>query len=233
VAGSEMLHYVLDENVQIHGGNGFVKDYQAERHYRDSRVNRIFEGTNEINRLLIPGTLVRRVLKGGLPLVAAAKALQEEIMSPPMLAEPSDEPLADQIKAVVSFKKTALMVLGLAMQRYGQKLTDEQEVLSCAADILINTYAAESAVLRAVQSAADAPHAAPLQTDAACVFVNDAAACIETSARTALAAMAEGDTLRMQLAGLRRLLKVTPVNTVEMRRRVAAAVIERGGYIFG
>ncbi|MEE2638538.1 MAG: acyl-CoA dehydrogenase family protein [Acidobacteriota bacterium] len=233
VAGSEMLHYVLDENVQIHGGNGFVKDYPAERHYRDSRVNRIFEGTNEINRLLIPGTLIRRALKGGLPLVAAAKALQDEIMSPPTLAEPSDAPLADQLKAVASFKKTALMVLGLAMQRYGQKLTDKQEVLSCAADILIDTYAAESVVLRGVQSAIDAPASATLQTDAACVYVNDAAARIETSARTALATMAEGDTLRMQLAGLRRLLKITPVNTVEMRRRLADAMVERAGYVFG
>ena len=232
VAGSEMLHYVLDENVQIHGGNGFVKDYPAERHYRDSRVNRIFEGTNEINRLLIPGTLIRRAVKGGgLPLIAAAKGLQDELMSPPVSA-PSDTPLGDQSAAVSAFKKTAVMVLGLAMQRYGRKLTDEQEVLSWAADILIDTYAAESAVLRAMQAGDEAPRTAALQADAACVQVNDAAGRIDIAARNALAAMAEGDTLRMQLAGLRRLLRITPVNTVAMRRRLADALVDRAGYIF-
>ena len=233
VAGSEMLHYVLDENVQIHGGNGFVTDYPAERHYRDSRVNRIFEGTNEINRLLIPGTLVRRALKGGLPLVAAAKQLQDEIMSPPALREPSEAPLGEQLRAVAAFKKTALMVLGLALQRYGEKLTDEQEVLSWVADILIDTFAAESAVVRALQAATEAPNTAGLQTDAASVYVSDAAARVEGAARSALAAMAEGDTLRMHLAALRRLLKVTPVNTVVMRRLLADAVVDRAGYMLG
>ena len=233
VAGSEMLQYVLDENVQIHGGNGFVKDYPAERHYRDARVNRIFEGTNEINRLLIPGTLIRRALKGGLPLVTAAKALQDEIMSPPALTEPADAPLTEQLRAVAVFKKVAVMVLGLAMQRYGEKLSEEQEVLSWAADILIDTFAAESAVLRALQAGAEAPHIAGLQADATCVYVSDAATRVEGAARSALAAMAEGDTLRLHLAALRRLLKVTPVNTVVMRRRLADAVVDRAGYVLG
>jgi hypothetical protein len=233
VAGSEMLHYVLDENVQIHGGNGFVKDYPAERHYRDSRVNRIFEGTSEINRQLIPGTLIRRALKGGLPLIAAAKQLQDEIMSPPALMEPTDAPLEEQLRAVSAFKKTAVMVLGLAMQRYGAKLSDQQEVLSWAADILIDTFAAESAVLRALQAATEAPNTVALQHDAACVYVSDAAGRIETDARSALAAMAEGDMLRTQLAALRRLLKVTPVDTVVRRRRLADAVVDRAGYMFG
>ena len=231
VAGSEMMQYVLDENVQIHGGNGFVKDYPAERHYRDARVNRIFEGTNEINRLLIPGTLIRRALKGGLPLVAAARRLQDEILSPPTLSEPSDAPLTEQLQAVSAFKKTALLVLGLAMQRHGEKLTDEQEVLSWAADILIDAFAAESAVLRALQAATEAPSTAELQTDAASVYVSDAAARVGTAARSALAAMAEGDTLRMHLSALRRLLKVTPVNTMAMRRRLADAVVDRAGYM--
>ena len=233
VAGSEMLNYVLDENVQIHGGNGFVKDYPAERHYRDARVNRIFEGTSEINRLLIPGTLIRRALKGGLPLIAAATQLQDEIMNPPALTEPSDAPLAEQLRAVAAFKKTALLVLGLAMQRYGEKLTEEQEIVSWAADILIDTFAAESAVLRALQAATEAPSTAELQTDAACVYVSDSAARVESAARSALAAMAEGDTLRMHLAALRRLMKVTPVNTVVMRRRLADAVVDRAGYMLG
>ena len=233
VAGSEMLHYVLDENVQIHGGNGFVRDYPAERHYRDSRVNRIFEGTNEINRLLIPGTLVRRAVKGsGPPLVAAAERLRDELTAPPMLPTPSAEPLGEQAAAVAAFKKTAVMVLGLAMQRYGKQLSDEQEVLSSAADILIEAYAAESAVARARQAAGDAPRTAALQADAACVQVDGAAVRIGAAARAALAAMAEGDTLRMQLAGLRRLLKVTPVNAVAMRRRLSDALVDRAGYVF-
>ncbi len=230
VAGSEMIDYVLDENVQIHGGNGFVKDYAAERHYRDSRVNRIFEGTNEINRLLIPGTLVRRALKDRLPLIAEARRLQDEIMNPPELPEDSDAPLSDQVRSVGAFKKTAVMVLGLAMQRYGEKLTDEQEVLSWAADILIDTFAADSAVVRALQASTDAPTTALLQQDAASIYVNDAAGRIETAAKSALATMAEGDDLRLNLAALRRLLKVTPVNTVVRRRRLADAVVGRAGY---
>ena len=231
VAGSEMIDYVLDENVQVHGGNGFVKDYPAERHYRDARVNRIFEGTNEINRLLMPGTLIRRALKGGLPLIAAAKKLQDEVMAPPSLPELSAEPLDDQRRAVSAFKKAAVMVLGQAMQRFGAQLTEQQEVLSWAADILIDTYAADSAVTRAAQAITEAPNTAPLQQDAACVYVNDATNRIEAAARSALAAMFEGDDLRMNLAVLRRLLKVTPVNTVAMRRRLADAVVDRAGYM--
>ena len=233
VAGSEMLHYVLDENVQIHGGNGFVRDYPAERHYRDSRVNRIFEGTNEINRLLIPGTLARRAVKGsGPPLIAAAERLRDELTAPPALPAAPDAPLGEQVAAVSAFKKTAVMVLGLAMQRYGKRLNDEQEVLSSVADVVIDAYAAESAVVRALQAGGDAPRTAALQADAACLEVDGAAVRIGAAARTALAAMAEGDTLRMQLAGLRRLLKVTPVNAVAMRRRLSDALVERAGYVF-
>src|SRR5262245_17894277 len=149
VFGSEALDFVLDENVQIHGGNGYVKDYPAERHVRDARVNRIFEGTNEINRLLIPGMLVRRALKGDLGLIPAAKALQDELLSPPSMTSSDDAVLGDERQAVTAFKKTALMVLGLAMQTFGAKLTDEQEVLMHTADILMDVFAAESAVLRA------------------------------------------------------------------------------------
>jgi len=232
VAGSEMLHYVLDENVQIHGGNGFVRDYPAERHYRDSRVNRIFEGTNEINRLLIPGTLIRRALNGSFPLIVAAKNLQDEIMNPPALAKPSDLPLAEQRRTVSALKKTGVFMLGLAMQRYSEKLGDQQELLSCVADILIDTFGAECTVLRAGQAAVDAPHSESLQTDAACVYVNDAAGRVDTTARTALASMANGDTLQLQLTALRRLLKFTPVDTVSMRRRLADAAVDRRGYIF-
>ena len=151
VAGSETLDFVLDENVQIHGGNGFVKDYSAERYYRDARVNRIFEGTNEINRLLIPGMLVRRAIKGEIPLIPAARRLQDEVLSPSIGAASGsdDQVLADEMRSIAAFKKVALMIIGTAMQTYGEKLTDQQEVLGYAADILIDTYAGESAVLRA------------------------------------------------------------------------------------
>ena len=230
VAGSEILDYVLDENVQIHGGNGYVRDYPAERHYRDARVNRIFEGTNEINRLLIPGMLVRRALKGHLPLIAAARKLQDEILSPAPPAAPDDSYLAPQIAAVRMFKRAGLAVLGLAMQTYGEKLTDQQEGLSLEADILIDTYAAESMVHRAL--GAGESGAGALQADATRAFVSDAAVRIETAARSAIAAMAEGDTLRTHLAALRRLLKVNPVNTVAIRRRLADEAVARGGYIF-
>jgi alkylation response protein AidB-like acyl-CoA dehydrogenase len=223
VASSEAVDFIVDENVQIHGGNGFVRDYPAERHYRDARVNRIFEGTNEINRLLIPGMLARRALKGNLPLIPAAKKLMDEIMAPPALEPVTDAPLEAERRAVTAMKKVALMVLGTAMQTYGEKLADEQEVLLAAADIVIDVYASESAVLRAAQSAF-------LHTVAARVFVNDAATRVEAAAKTALAAMSEGDTRRTQLAALRRLLKVTPINSVGLRRQLADAAVERRTY---
>jgi len=235
VAGSEILDYVLDENVQIHGGNGFVKDYSAERHYRDARVNRIFEGTNEINRLLIPGMLIRRALKGELPLIPAAKRLQDEVLSPSVATGGFGEQgvLDEEMRVVAAFKKVALMVLGTAMQTYGEKLTDEQEVVSFAADILIDIYASESAVLRAREVASSREPTADLHVKAARVFVNDAAQRVESAAKSALAAMAEGDTLRTLLAALRRVLKASPVNTVAMRRALDDAVVARGGYIVG
>src|SRR5829696_354617 len=229
VASSEALDFILDENVQIHGGNGFVRDYPAERHYRDARVNRIFEGTNEINRLLIPGMLARRALKGGLPLIPAAKKLMDEIMAPPSMDAPSDAPLEAERRAVAAMKKVALMVLGTAMQTYGTRMAEEQEVLIAAADIIIDVYGSESALLRAAQAVGPL---ARLHGAAARAFINDAAVRIEASAKTALAAMAEGDTLRTLLAGLRRLLKVTPINTVALRRLLADATVERRAYIF-
>ena len=233
VGGTEALDFVLDENIQIHGANGFVKDYPAERYYRDSRVNRIFEGTNEVNRMLIPGMLIRRALKGELALIPAAKRLQEELLSPstPVIRSSDDDVLGEALRIAAAFKKVALMVLGTAMQTYGQKLNDEQEVLSYAADIIIDAYAAESAVLRA-RAAATAAHPRPdLHEAAARTFVNDAAQRVDAAARSALASMADGDTLRVLLAALRRLLKVAPVNTVALRRRLADASVARGRYI--
>jgi alkylation response protein AidB-like acyl-CoA dehydrogenase len=230
VAGSEILNFVLDENVQIHGGNGFVKDYPAERHYRDARVNRIFEGTNEINRLLISGMLIKRAVKGDVPLIAAARRLQDDILSSPNKFEArGDGVLDEQRVSVEAFKKIALMSVGLAMQRYGEDLTEQQEVLMGIADIVIAVACAESALLRA--SAARGA-LAPLHVDSASIFINDAAWRVEACARQVLAAMAEGDTLRTHLAALRRLLKVTPIDTVSRRRRLADETVARGSYIF-
>ena len=230
VAGSETLDFALDENIQIHGGNGFVHDYPAERHYRDSRVNRIFEGTNEINRLLIPGMLIRRAVKGELPLIPAAKALQDELLAPNVPAPVDDGVLAEERRAVDHFKKAALMVMGLALQTYGQQLTDEQEVLMHAADILIDTYSAESAILRAIAASNDKAPKAGLQAAAARVCVNDAALRIEAAARDALGAMVEGDTLRTMVTALKRLFKQMPVNTAALRRQLADAAVQKGGY---
>jgi alkylation response protein AidB-like acyl-CoA dehydrogenase len=232
VAGSEMLNYVLDENIQIHGGNGYVRDYPAERHFRDARVNRIFEGTNEINRLLIPGMLAKRAAKNDLPIIAAAKALQDELLGPPAIAASDESLLADERRSVEAFKKTALMVFGVALQTYGQKIGDEQEVLMHTADILIDVYAGESAVLRATAASAAANSRAALHVDAARVFVNDAALRIEASARQALAAMVEGDSLRMMLSALKRLSKTMPINTAALRRRIADETVARAGYPF-
>ncbi|HXG87198.1 MAG TPA: acyl-CoA dehydrogenase family protein [Vicinamibacterales bacterium] len=233
VLGSEVIDYILDENLQIHGGNGYVRDYPAEGHYRDARVNRIFEGTNEINRLLIPGMLIKKALKGDLPLIPAAMKLQDEILSPSM-AMPDDDGavLADEARAVTAFKKVVLLLAGTAMQRYGEKLQDQQEVLTYLADVLIDTYASESALLRAQRSAGQSLGTADLQADAARVYIHEAAGRIELAARYCLAAMGDGDVLRTQLAALRRLLKVTPIDLVTLRRNLADASVAKGAYLF-
>lgn len=230
VHGSEVAGFVVDEAVQIHGGNGFVADYPVERKYRDARVNRIFEGTNEINRLLIPGLLVKKALKGDLPLMAAGKALQAELMGAPALPPASESALDAMGRVVAAFKKTTLLVAGTAMQTLGDALQHEQEVLSLVADLAIETFAAESALVRATGAATTRDGA--LHETAAGVVVDDAASRVERAARTALAALAEGDVLRTHLAGLRRLLKVTPVNSVRLRRQLADAAVARAGYPF-
>ncbi|MGD9901896.1 MAG: acyl-CoA dehydrogenase family protein [Vicinamibacterales bacterium] len=229
VYGSETVDFVIDEALQIFGGNGFVADYPIERRYRDARVNRIFEGTNEINRLLIPGMLMKRAVKGDLPLIAAATALQTEIIGPPAMHE-DDGRLAAEARAATAFKKVVLLVAGVAMQRHGEQLQDEQEVLMHLADLVIDAYVAESAVLRAQAAAGDAD--AALHAAAATAVVHEAAGRVEQSARQALAALADGDTLRVHLAALRRLLKLTPANLVIARRLVADAAVTRGAYPF-
>jgi alkylation response protein AidB-like acyl-CoA dehydrogenase len=232
IAGSETLDFVLDENVQIHGGNGYVHDYPAERHYRDARVNRIFEGTNEINRLLVPGMLIKRAMKGDLALIPAAKRLLDEVLGPSVLLVDDDgqSPLASEMRAVEAFKKVTILSMGAALQRYGQALTSEQEVLLWLADLAVDTYAAESAVLRA-QASSSASNGT-LHAAAASAFVCDAALRVEVRARCVLAALSEGDTLRGNLAALRRLLRLTPSSAVPARRALSDATVSRGSYLF-
>jgi alkylation response protein AidB-like acyl-CoA dehydrogenase len=232
VAASEMLDYVLDENVQIHGGNGFVRDYPAERYYRDARVNRIFEGTNEINRLLVPGMFARRAVKGTLPLLAAAKALQDELLAPPSLPPASGDPVGIERAMVTGMKKVALAVLGTAMQTYMTDLPDQQEVLSFTSDLLMDAFIAESSLQRATQSRVDDASRASLHEAAARIVVHTAGARVDGSSREALAAMAKGDMLRTLLAAQKRWLKSTPADLVAARRVLADEVVERRHYPF-
>jgi alkylation response protein AidB-like acyl-CoA dehydrogenase len=208
VAGSEIADFIFDENVQVHGGNGFVRDYAAERRYRDGRVNRIFEGTNEINRVLIPSLALRRGMKGALPIF-------ESVERPAVAASPQAPP--DDASAVAAMKATARYVLGRAVERYGDKLAEHQEILMAAADIMIDVFASESALLRAA-AAGSALHAA-----AARACLADASARAQQNARTALAAL--------ELPA-QDLMRVPSINTVALRRTLAAAAIERRGYPF-
>ncbi|MBI1876104.1 MAG: acyl-CoA dehydrogenase family protein [Acidobacteria bacterium] len=229
VFGSETVDFVLDENVQIHGGNGYVRDYPAERRYRDARVNRIFEGTNEINRLLIPTMLVRRALKGGLPIVAEAKKVHNEARAATSSAASGEH---REQRAIGSLKKVALLVLGVAMERYGERLGDEQEILTLVADITIDVYAAESALLRALDASRRAVPTGEMQFDAARVFLAGATVRAESTAREALSAMLQGEPLQSLSHAVRRFLDVAPINTIAIRRCLAEAATAKGGYLF-
>ncbi len=234
VALSEYCDYVADEMVQIYGGYGYSADYPAERAYRDSRINRIFEGTNEINRLLIPGRLMKSAMSGRLPLLPAAQALMDEILSPQMSGFEDDEGvLATEQKLAKNAKKVALMTLGTAAQKYMMTLADQQEILSGIADIIMDTYAMESAILRAQKlAAAQGEEAAAQYLDMTRVFCNDAVERIEARAKNTIAGMAEGDELRTLLAALRRFTKLTPMNTIAARQRIANVLIEANKWAY-
>jgi len=233
VSSSEMVDFVVDENVQIHGGNGFVADYPAERRYRDARVNRIFEGTNEINRLILPGTLIKRGLKGALQLIPAAKAIRDELMT---VAPPEPSTATDAVtvarRTATALRKTVLVAVGLAMETLGDSLQQEQETLMALADLMIDAFAADSAALRAAQAASAAHPLASLHADAASIIAHDAGLHAEVTARTLLGSMLTGDAQRTALAALRRVLKVPPVDTMAARRRLADAVTSRRAYPF-
>ena len=232
VAGSEILDYCADEAVQIYGGNGFTSSYPVEAIYRDSRVNRIFEGTNEINRLLIPGMLLKRAMKGHLPLLVAAQKLQDELLAGPSFEEEDDAPLAVERKLVANAKKIALAVLGTAAQKFTTKLDREQMILTWSADIIIETYLMDSALGRTLKLIARdgiEKHQVPL--DATRLYIHDAMSRVETAARNALAATAEGDELRTLLAALKRFAKFTPLNTSAIRTRLADKALAAAGYV--
>lgn len=226
VFASEMLDYIADEGVQLHGGYGYMADYEIERIYRDSRINRIFEGTNEINRLLIPATFMRKAIKGELPLFEKATELQNELMSY-IPEEPGEEPLAKETQLVENGKKMALLILGLAVKKYGQGLEKEQEILVNIADMISNVYAMESVVLRTEkavkQSGAQNSSQKLLYTE---IFCQEAFWQMEQDAKETLLAVEEGDTLRMMLSALRKFTRFTPGNIIAKKREAAQKIIQ-------
>ncbi|MBW5448278.1 acyl-CoA dehydrogenase [Cohnella sp. CFH 77786] len=231
VFGSEVLDFVADEGVQIHGGYGFIQEYRIERIYRDSRINRIFEGTNEINRLLIPGALIKRAMKGELPLMQKAMALQADLLEL-MPAQTFEGTLEQETHLLGMAKKIFLMVGAQAVQKYQAKLEQEQEILSHLADMMIAVYAMESALLRTRKLIAKAGEAkAENAIDMTRVFAQEEFSRIEAWAREALSAMESGDTLRTQLSVLKKLTRKPPVDTLGLKRRIAAKVVEAEKYV--
>ncbi len=236
VWASEMIDYVVDESLQIYGGYGFVEEYPAERAYRDARINRIFEGTNEINRLIITGFLLKRAMSGQLPLRAAIKKLMDEVLSGPSASEEFEGALADERKLVAQAKKLGLFAAGAATEKYMQAIQDQQEIMGAIADMTIETYAMETAVLRAQKIAESGSSSSQSEAAAAFpiamtrVYLTQAFEKVESAARKVIAAVSDGDMLRTQLAILRRLSKHEPFNTIELRQLIAQRVIERGKY---
>jgi butyryl-CoA dehydrogenase len=222
----------VDELVQIFGGYGFVEEYPAERVYRDSRVNRIFEGTNEINRLIITGWLLKRAMSGQLPLLPAIKRLMDEVLAGPSMGEGPEGPLAAEQTIVANAKKIALFTAGAASQKYMQAIADQQEIMGALADIIIETYAMESSLLRTLkimQSQGESAAALPVAMTQ--VYLADGFAKIDAAAKKVIAAVAEGDMLRTQLAILRRLTKYEPVNVIALRQQIAKRSLEAGKYV--
>ncbi len=227
-----MLDSTVDHVVQIYGGYGFVEEYPAERAYRDSRVNRIFEGTNEINRMIITGWLLKQAMTGKLPLLPAIKKLMDEVMAGPSFAEGPEGALAAEAAVVANAKKIALFTAGAASQKYMQALADQQEVMGALADIIIQSFAMESALLRTqklIQTQGES--AAALATAMTQVYIQTGMEKIDAAARKVIAAIADGDMLRTQLAILKRLGKYEPFNTIALRQTIADRVLEMGKYV--
>ena len=234
VVGTETLDWVVDEAVQIFGGYGFSSEYEVERTYRDQRVNRIFEGTNEINRLLITDMLLKRSMKGELGLISAAQKLLDEVLSSSSGEAPQDdEPLADVATVLEGARKTALLVAGSAVQKYLKALAEEQEVVAAISNLVMEIYAIESALLRTLKKIGKSSvNACQTEMDVTRIFAYEAADRIEVKAKCALSRIAEGDTLRTQLAILRRFLRRTPQDVIGLKRKVADRAIQLGRYPF-
>jgi alkylation response protein AidB-like acyl-CoA dehydrogenase len=231
VYGSEVLDFVVDEGVQIHGGNGFSDEYEISRAYRDSRINRIYEGTNEINRLLTVDMVLKRAMKGQLDLMGPAMNVQKELMSIPDFGDQDDAPFAKEHQAIDNFKKCILMVAGAAVQKLMMTLSKEQEILMNIADMSILTYHAESALLR-LEKLSKTKSEAELAVQTAIVktYIYDAADAINKAGKDALNSFADGDELRMMHIGLKRFTKVDPFNTKEARRTICAQLVADDGY---
>ncbi len=233
VYGSEVLDYVVDEGVQIHGGNGFSDEYMISKAYRDSRINRIYEGTNEINRLLTVDMVLKRAMKGKLDLMGPAMAVQKELMSIPDFGSEDEGAFSKELKYIANFKKAILMVAGAAVQKLMMQLDKEQEVLMNIADMAIETYNAESALLRVMKLTEQKGAAATqLQGDIMRTYLYDAADRINKSGKDALNSFADGDELRMMHIGLKRFTKVEPFNTKDARRRICEKLVSDNGYHF-
>jgi len=234
VHGSEVLDYAIDEAVQIHGGIGYSAEGPVERGYRDARINRIFEGTNEINRLVTIDMLLKRAMKGSLDLITTAMEVQQELTSIPDLDHNGQEvPFSREKKVLSNLKKAGLMVAGAAVQKLMMKLREEQEILMNLADMLIEGYIAESTLLRVEKlSLLNGPESCQLQMDMAKIYLHHAVDKISTAAREAIYAFAEGDDQRMMLLGLKRFTKIEPFNLKEARRRIANHLLERNAYCF-
>lgn len=233
VYGSEVLDFAGDEGLQIHGGNGFSGEFEISRIYRDNRISRIFEGTNEINRLLIVDMILKRAMKGSLDLMGPALAVSKELMSIPDFSEENDAAFAREIKYVRQFKKAILLVAGAAVQKLMMKFEKEQEVIMSIADMMIDAYTAESALLRVLKLAEkQGVDAIPLQADIMRIYVHDAADRIHKAGKNALNRFAEGDELRMMHIGLKRFTKVDPFDAIGARRRIAEKMMIEKRYCF-
>ncbi len=231
VHGSEVLDFIVDEGVQIHGGNGYSDEYSISRGYRDSRINRIYEGTNEINRMLTVDMILKRALKGRLDLMGPAMQVQKELMSIPEMEPTGDTPFAAELKTLANLKKCILMVAGAAVQKFMNHLSDEQEIIMNIADMALETFVAESLLLRVIknESRAEASVAKITAAMARC-YLNDAVDRISKSGKEAINAFAQGDEQRMLLLGLKRFTKTAPFNSKDARRQIAAKLLEDGRY---
>ena len=231
VHGSEVLDYCVDEGVQVHGGNGYSDEYLISKAYRDSRINRIYEGTNEINRLLTVDMMLKRAMKGKLDLMGPAMAVSKELMSIPEFGSEDDTPFAKERKAILNMKKAILMTAGAAVQKLMMKIQDEQEILMNIADMAIETFLSESTLLRVIKLAdKQGEAAASLQIDMMRCYLNDAIDRVNKAGKEAINAFASGDEQRMMLLGLKRFTKTEPYNSKDSRRRIADKLIAENKY---